>query len=976
MDDTFERTRAALAEHYELRKLLGRGGMAEVYLAQDLRHDRSVAVKVLRPDVAAQLGTERFLREVRVAAGLSHPHVLPLHDSGEAEGLLYYVMPCVEGESLAEHLAHHAPLPLEEAVRLGRGIAQALGHAHARGVVHRDVKPGNVLMSEGEPLLADFGLASSDVPQDLALTQAGDALGTPLTMSPEQAGGQPTDARSDVYSLGCVLFEMLTGRPPFHGASAAELFAHHRETKVPRLASLRADAPPALDQLVARCLAKRPDDRPANGEVVAEELDTILGTLRTGAVRVEGGRRMKRIVGVSALVVLVLGGVLFAVLRDRSRRAWVDEEALPALEAAMDASAWEDAMQLGLEIEAIVPDHPQLVSLKDGYSGEVELLSDPPGASVTRQPLDRAATGTDTGAAPVWIPLGVTPVTVRLPHGFHRLRFEKQGYRTSEIASHWYYLRGQTTRLAKPGEVPDDMVFVPGGRVALNIPGLDHLAEVELNNACLGRDEVTVGEYARFVEAGGYTDPQWWTEAFLHDGVTLSFEPAMQRLQDATGRPGPASWIAGAPPEGTARHPVTGVSWYEAAAYCAWAGRELPTIYHWNRAAETRLSAMVVPGSHFDGGAPADVGSYPALSAFGLRDMAGNAREWCSNHTSKGERAILGGGFDDLPYMFNDFFAADPWDRSPSNGFRTATYSEPPGASVTAAVDPPSRDFRGETPASDEVFAVYRDLYRYDPLPLDSEVLLRDEGHADYVAQRVAYTLPYGDERGEAWLYTPKRGDGPFPCAVIFPGSNAIHTDSSDSLVRSRFGWLMRQGYAVILPIYLATYERGTELKSDYPDESQRWRDHVVAWGKDMSRAIDYLEERLDCDADRLAYFGTSWGGAMGPIMVAIEPRFDAAALYVAGLLFQKSRPEVEAIHYAPRVTVPVVMLNGKYDHFFPVETSQRPLYDLLGTADDKKRYVLEEGGHFVPKETLVREVLAWFDEWVKGVGGEEQAKG
>ncbi|MCB9898838.1 MAG: protein kinase [Planctomycetes bacterium] len=957
MTGVLDRARAALTGRYELKRLLGEGGMAEVFLADDPRHGRQVAVKVLKPELAARLGSERFLREVRLAAGLSHPHVLPLHDSGEADGLLYSVMPFVEGPTLAELLAQSGPLSVEESLRIGRALAQALGHAHAHGVIHRDVKTGNVLMADGEPMLADFGLARSAAPEDVALTQVGDALGTPLTMSPEQAGGQATDTRSDVYSLGCVLFEMLSGRPPFQGRSAQELLARHREDAPPRLAALRADTPPALDELVARCLAKQPGQRPADGNAVAAQLDALLRQLRTGSARVEAARGARRWTWIAAALVVVLGVALGFVLRDRARRAWIDEQGLPELQAASEAEDWERAMDLAHEIEAIDPEHAQLAQLWDTFSGTTELLSDPPGARVSRRPLS------DPDAE--WIVLGDTPLELRLPHGFHRLRFELEGYQPTEIASHWYYLRGQTTRLAPEGEGQSGMLLVPGGRVVLNIPGLDHLAEVELGNALMQVHEVTNAEYARFIEAGGYDDSSYWTEPFVQAGRELDFAEAMAQFVDATGRPGPATWVAGDHAEGQANHPVSGVSWYEAAAYCAWSGRSLPTVHHWNRAAETRLSAMVVPPSNFDGQGTVEVGSREAISAFGLHDLAGNVREWCLNATSDGLRAILGGGFDDLPYMFNDFFAQDPWDRSPSNGFRTALPLEPSDAAVTGVLDAPFRDFRAEQPATDEVFAVYRGLYDYDPLPLDATVELRDEAHDDYVAERVSYTLPYGDERGSAWLYLPKRGTGPFPCVVIFPGSNAIHAEDSSGLLRPRFAWLMRQGYAVLHPIYLGTYERGTELASDYPDESQLYRDHVIAWGMDVRRAVDLLEQLPECDASRLAYLGTSWGGALGPILLAIEPRFDVAALYVAGMLFQHSRPEVDQIHYVPRVTLPVLMLNGAYDHFFPVETSQQPLFELLGTPTERKKYVLAEGGHYVPREMLISEVLAWFERWL-----------
>src|SRR4051794_27001134 len=201
---------ASLHERYLIERELGQGGMATVYLARDRKHDRLVALKVLRPELAASLGPERFLREIRLAAGLQHPHILPIFDSGESAGRLWYTMPFVEGPSLRDRLREQSPLPIDEAVRIVREVAVALDHAHRRGVVHRDIKPENILLSEGQALVADFGIARAiGAAAGDTLTQVGVAIGTPMYMSPEQASGDAADARSDLYSLGCTLYELL-----------------------------------------------------------------------------------------------------------------------------------------------------------------------------------------------------------------------------------------------------------------------------------------------------------------------------------------------------------------------------------------------------------------------------------------------------------------------------------------------------------------------------------------------------------------------------------------------------------------------------------------------------------------------------------------------------------------------------------------------------------------------------------------------
>ena len=263
MTDPVSRLNEALDGRYRIERQLGEGGMATVYLAEDVRHGRKVALKVLKPELAAVVGAERFLAEIRTTAGLQHPHILPLHDSGEADGLLFYVMPYVEGESLRERLDREKQLPVDEAVGIVRKVAGALQAAHERGVVHRDVKPANVLLSQGEPLVADFGIALAvQHAGGGRLTETGLSLGTPYYMSPEQAlADRDPDARSDVYSLACVLYETLTGEPPFTGGTAQAVLGRILTADPTRPTELRRAVPPGVEAALLRALEKTPADR-------------------------------------------------------------------------------------------------------------------------------------------------------------------------------------------------------------------------------------------------------------------------------------------------------------------------------------------------------------------------------------------------------------------------------------------------------------------------------------------------------------------------------------------------------------------------------------------------------------------------------------------------------------------------------------------------------------------------------------------
>ncbi len=268
----------ALAARYDIDRELGAGAMAEVFLAHDLKHDRMVAIKVLKPELASAIGADRFQREIEVVAGLTHPHVLPLHDSGEVAGLLYYVMPYIEGGSLRGRLEREGRLPVPDAIRITREMADALGFAHRRGVIHRDVKPGNILLTEDHALLADFGIAHLAETEGATLTGAGLALGTPTYFSPEQATGErDVDGRSDIYSLGCVLYEALTGQPPFTATSVRALITHHLVDPPAQVRELRPEVSEGIEAVVQTALQKQPEERFQTAEEMAGSLDLVAG---------------------------------------------------------------------------------------------------------------------------------------------------------------------------------------------------------------------------------------------------------------------------------------------------------------------------------------------------------------------------------------------------------------------------------------------------------------------------------------------------------------------------------------------------------------------------------------------------------------------------------------------------------------------------------------------------------------------------
>src|SRR5688500_10021956 len=304
MTGVISRLGAAVSDRYRIERELGAGGMATVYLAHDLRHDRDVAIKVLHPDLGAALGAERFLSEIRTTARLQHPHILPLLDSGDAEGLLYYVMPVVTGESLRARLERERQLPITDAVRLAREIASALDYAHRHGVIHRDVKPENVLLHDGQAQVADFGIALAvQSAGTQRLTQTGLSLGTPQYMSPEQAMGERViDARADIYALGAVTYEMLTGEPPFTGVSVQAVVARLISEEPRPLMVQRKSIPEHVEAAVLRALEKLPADRFASAAEFATALDAYTtATIRTSSARARTRPTRRMMVALTSL---------------------------------------------------------------------------------------------------------------------------------------------------------------------------------------------------------------------------------------------------------------------------------------------------------------------------------------------------------------------------------------------------------------------------------------------------------------------------------------------------------------------------------------------------------------------------------------------------------------------------------------------------------------------------------------------------
>lgn len=933
----------ALSPRYELGEVLGEGATATVYAANDRRHGRRVALKVLKLDVAATIGAARFSREIELVAQLHHPHILPLYDSGEAAGYLYFTMPLADGDTLEQRLRQLGRLPVVEATRIAREVADALAFAHERGIIHRDIKPSNILLTAGHAIVADFGIARLTDSVSSQLTRPGLAIGTPTYMSPEQAGGE-SDARSDIYSLGCVLHEMLTGNPPYAGATLGQLLAMHATGPVPAIRVARPDVPMEVEAAIARALQKSPDDRYED----ARQFAAALAVAEPREAATEGPKPTSRGRRASAILFALVAVTVISLLAWKGRQTRSARESLTDVAELAAGGRYLEAWEHATRAARHVPESA-LTDLWPSFARWTRATSTPAGATVWWSPLD---------SIDDWRLLGITPTdSSRVPFGAVRWKVTMPEHDSLLDTGNIDFSRAGNIRIAHftlqpAGSTPTDMVQIPADVLRFGLFGFDYSEVFPASGYYMGRHEVTNREYRAFVEAGGYANREYWTEAFLAGESELSFEEAMSRFRDRSGRPGPATWDGGVHPNGADDEPVGGISWYEAAAFANFAGKRLPTVYHWTSATDRWMAASILPlsniGHAHDRSLP--VGSTP-FGPWGTYDMPGNVREWVWNATGS-TRFLLGGSWNDEPYMFYEPDARSPFDRSPENGFRLALYP-PDNDSLLDILERPialrTFDLTRIVPASDDVFAAYRAQYAYDPAPLHADIFAIDDTPEHWRVESVSFDAAYPNDRVTVHVYVPRGLTPPLQAVVYWPSSAAILGESSQRPGSiAEFEYVVKSGRIVAYPTYKGTYERNNGLRTWVPDESRFYTETVIDAVKDLRRTIDYLVSRPDVDASRIAFLGTSWGGFIGTIPLAVESRLATGILIGGGFPSVPARPEVSEYNFAPRVRAPVLMINGRHDFLFPYEASQVPMFDSFGSEPTAKKHALYDAHHDV----------------------------
>jgi formylglycine-generating enzyme required for sulfatase activity len=476
--------------------------------------------------------------------------------------------------------------------------------------------------------------------------------------------------------------------------------------------------------------------------------------------------------------------------------------------------------------------------------------------------------------------LGTTPLEdVRVSLGFKQYRITKAGFdELTGFTGTDQKGRGRIglkRTLPVAGTIPSDMVLVEGGGFNPASDGstsstyqptiISGMPAVDLGQFLIDRTEVTNKQYQAFVDAGGYQDKKYWKHEFIRDGKKLEWDSAIAEFKDGTGRAGPAAWELSSYPRGQDDHPVGGISWYEAAAYAEFAGKELPTVYHWNKAAGLEMDNThpLILNSNFENSGAVAVATFQGVSPFGALDMVGNVREWCWNPAGDG-RAAVGGSWGVPQYLATWVERQPAFDRSERNGFRCirplAGIGIPELARVSTPETSPVVDLSRVRPIPDEVFNAYQNAYAYDKADLEPGIEATEDLWGHCTRQRVSFKAAYGGERVTAYLYLPKKGKAPFQTVIYFPGSAALSLNSIDRYNTKSVEIFTRAGRAVVFPVYKGTFQR-PRVDDSTPTLRRDW---YVMLFKDLGRTIDYLETRSEFDASKLAYYGTTttaWTG-------------------------------------------------------------------------------------------------------------------
>lgn len=571
----------------------------------------------------------------------------------------------------------------------------------------------------------------------------------------------------------------------------------------------------------------------------------------------------------------------------------------------------------------------------------------------------------------IWNYVGITPIdSLRVPaisidvHDFNLKLINGNTEFISEGEEYGYF------DFSLINKTPEGFLYKKKKEnIFMNFPGVFLGSDNSIPPFAVSKTEVSNQQFKEFIEDDGYVKSEFWDFPININGKEYSFENSMKLFTDKFGKPGPVNWIYGDFPEGEENLPVKGVSWFEARAYAKYRGLNLPNIFQWLDAAQLSGFTAKLPdikGSNYNSNKPREV-EFKVNNKI-LPNIAGNVREWVNNSHGNDRRAILGGSYKNNEYTFNSFYSLSPFDRSIQNGLRLVkNFSNENTSNDEFVVQHIKRNFNNEKNVSDEVFEVYKSQFDYPNTELKVKLVKVESSDKKYQIEKFEIPAPYkSEEKLYGYIITSKKFKSMSKPIIEFPGAGAIFNDklNINNSVKSK-KHLLDEGYSIILPVYYNTWDREKTIEHWWPDESEEYKNTIVKIGKDFKRVIDYLETRDNLDVKSLSYMGYSWGSVTSNILLAIENRVASAAIFVGGLMLQKSRREIESHLYLRRIEIPILHIVGKLDGIFEFEDSFIPWNELIGTNEkDKTIIILENVGHGLPKDLMIENHLKFLKKY------------
>jgi serine/threonine protein kinase len=988
---------------FQIIAKIGEGGMGEVYSAQDTRLDRVVAIKMLprSGDPTTVQPNDQLLREARAASALNHRNIVNIHSIENADERDFIVMELVDGDTLRDRLSS-GPLPVGPALGLMYELSDALAAAHAVGIVHGDLKPANIVItSEGAPKIVDFGIARRMRPGDKKSEsrRSGIVVGSAGYMSPEQILGEDLDGRSDIFSLGSIAYELMTGTRPCGSGSSVETLHSIANSDPPSPMDIRPDIPASVAQLIQKMIAKDPAKRFES----AVELREAIGAEKRKIDAPPAWKRSLRVgaIAVPSVLLLAVGGWFI----NNSYRQTVERSIAEVEELASDERYFE-AYRLITDRGLERSNDQRIASLLPLVSDKISIESVPPGASVYL----RSFTAWQKNGDGSRVMIGKTPIAnATIARDDYLVEIELDGYVPIRRSISTTLGRIENAVLGDPkldrratlverrgtqrmlfdapapigieltmqalADAPDRMIPVPGGDYRLVSYGRPTDQKVHLDDFYIDRYEVTNREFKEFVDAGGYTDARFWKD------------PERRReFTDRTGLPGPRSWTYQNYPAGMDEHPVTDVSYFEAAAYAEFRGKKLPTIFQWEKAARngryshSHLAIMpwgVLEGNksvegraNFLGSGTMPVDSFEyGISGSGAYNMAGNVSEWIANQIGDGY-GTAGGSWKDVSYLFANFGNFPAGFASDAVGFRCVkNASETDQGSFAIDVGRSTQKLKPTDPT--EARAIRR-LYLYDKQELRPEIVETKETDA---WRHESIRFQSAGESVTAHLYLPKNARAPYQPIMYIPSGAVSAGLTVTQEIEAHAAPYIKAGRAVYSVVLRGYRERPPVANAPrLAINSIAFRDFMVATSTDLQRGIDYLETRSDMDMSRLSCFGVSVANEKLTLL-AVESRCRAVIMMGAGAVrsLQGLTPEANGLNLVGLMLTPKLMINGRYDEVVPWLAEGEPFYAAL---PGPKTLALIEEGHVPALSASVPVVSSWLDKTLGPVNPENLAIG